>query len=456
MLFTLVPSKSLSIGLVDNPKSFLPMEVSSESEILVSNLIFRKLFKYQDGELIYDLVDKYSTSEDMKEHYIKLKNDIFWQDGIPITSNDVIYTLTKNEGIRDQVDIEKLSDKEVKITLTYSSSILPSLLTFGVEPEHLKGQSKIKPIGSTSYRIARIIQERDKVEGVILQSLKKNKQYPRIRVMFYKDENDLKTAYDLGEIKVFLSNTRYETANADEYSLPYLGRYFSLIFNTQNEKLSDPLVRDKLWKSLDIQALKQNNYYNNALVAEGPISFTKYTKPAFRISGYNPETILTPTEKDIINDLSVLLPNNQDGRQIELFLKQYWGKALGVDVRFEYEDINNLMKRGRGGEFEVIFIGHEVKPDPDRYAFWHSTQSKGGLNFGRFEDLRADRALEEGRNSTDPLEREKHYNIFQDVVITKVPAVFLYHPGQYLYVNKGTPIPFPKEIYYPSDIISNL
>lgn len=73
-----------------------------------------------------------------------------------------------------------------------------------------------------------------------------------------------------------------------------------------------------------------------------------------------------------------------------------------------------------------------------------------------FIDLRADKALEEGRHVFPFDERLLHYNIFQDVMFTKVPAIFLYHPGTFLYTSEKTPIPLPEKVYTPSDILENL
>jgi len=57
-------------------------------------------------------------------------------------------------------------------------------------------------------------------------------------------------------------------------------------------------------------------------------------------------------------------------------------------------------------------------------------------NFSGFDQVRADRALEEGRNELDNEKRIVHYNEFQKVIVDQVPAVFLYHPFTNFYVSK--------------------
>lgn len=455
-IFSLFPQKTLTVGFIDDPKSFLPHEVQNDGESIVSDMLFRKLFKYEDNSLVKDLVEKWSVSEDKTTYNIILKEDIYWQDGKPITSDDIIHSITLRSGLRDELNIEKISQKEVLIRLPAATGVLPSLLTFGLEPAHIKNPSKLNPVGSTSFRVSRLMRERDRLEGVTLQSLEKDKLYPRVIFKFYLNENDLRNGYKLGEISTFTSDSVFNWEGSSSKSITYLGRYFTLLFNTQSEKLSDPIIRNKLTNSLNIPELLENNYYKNSLIAQGPISNSKFTKESFKLDSYDPNITLTSAEQNMIPELTVVLTNNQDGQQLESFLRKYWEEKLGIKLLIKYENIEDIVELGKKGENEVLFVGHEVTPDPDRYSFWHSQQIKTGLNFSNFEDLRADKSLEEGRNSILEEDKFTHYNIFQDVMLTKTPAVFLYHPGTNLYYKQGYEIPLPDIIYNPSDIFQNL
>jgi len=456
-LSTLIPQRTLSIGFTGEPVSFLPHQAQNDSEKAVSDMVFRKLFKFEEGELVNDLIEKYSVSDDNAQYTLKLKPDLYWQDRTKITSDDILYTLTLYESLRNELEIEKISDQEILIRLPTPTAILPSLLTFGLEPSHLQNQSQLTPTGSSSYRISRIIREGSKIHGVILQSYEKNKQYNRVTFRFYKNENDLKTAYKLGEIVAFLSDADFSYKNLESESVNFIGRYFTLIFNTQDIKLENTELRVLLRDSLDIETfLSTQNYHANSIKAEGPISFSDpYTSLLFKQSTYKPDVKLSPAQQNLVKELEVLLPNNQDGRQIAPLIKEGWEKSLGISINIQYLELSELLDKAKDGAFEVLFVGHEVTPDPDRYIFWHSTQMRN-LNLARFEDLRADAALEEGRRTDNEEDRIGHYSIFQDVINTKTPAVFIYHPGKYFYHSNKYPVPLPKKLYYPSEIIKNL
>ena len=454
-LATLIPQHTLSVGMIGRPNSFLPHEAKSDSERLVSQMIFRGLFKYQDGELIPDLVESWSVSDDLTTYNIKIKGTAKWQDGNPVSSDDILHTLTLYERLINEMDIEKVSPKEVQIRLTSPTSMLPSILTFGIEPVHLSSQSKLRPTGSTSYRILLVQKDRENVTKITMESFGGSKQYNRINVYFYKTENDQQTGYKLGEINAFLSDSDISLTGTEKSSITYAGRYFALIFNMRQPALEQVENRKVLESALDLDKFLKGHYYENAIPAKGPISKSFASKDILFESTFNPTAKLTTAQSSVMTNLSILLPNNTDGRQIETLLRESWQKKLGIELQFEFLDLSEIIEQGRKGEFDVLFIGHETTPDPDRYIFWHSTQT-GKLNLSGFFDLRADKALEEGRKTFDTEERIKHYSIFQDVMSTKIPAIYLYHPGSYLYVSPKTPIPLPKVLYYPSDILKNL
>ncbi len=455
-IFTLYPQDTLSMGYNDSPHTFLPHEVQTDSEKLISNLVFRKLFKFENGKLQKDLIKSWQMSENQTLYSMELKPDQYWQDGEKITTDDIIYSLSLNKNLISDVDIERLSDTRFSIKLPTPNAILPSLLTFGIEPEHLKeDQFPLQPIGSSSFHIARISSENNEVKQIYLQSFQKEKKYSRLVFRFYPKEEDLKTALKLGEIDAFLGTSEFDWPGVNSQLITYYGRYFALIFNLEKTKLQDIETRQALSKSLNVQDLLNRSYYSTAKRAFGPLSRSEYTKANFFQETYSSNVTLTQQQKDELGDLEILLPNNQEGRQIESFLKTSWETKLGVTVKPEYVEPDQILDTAKSGNFDILFIGHEVSPDPDRYSYWHSTQTKS-LNLGKFVDLRADKALEQGRTFAEFEERLQHYNIFQDVIGSKIPAVFLYHPGNRLFITQNKEIPLSTEIYNPSEILNNL
>src|SRR4030043_226363 len=60
----------------------------------IASIVYSSLFKYDgSGNLIPDLVDTHSLSEDKKEYKIRLKQNINWHDKKNLTADDVIFTM---------------------------------------------------------------------------------------------------------------------------------------------------------------------------------------------------------------------------------------------------------------------------------------------------------------------------------------------------------------------------
>ena len=455
LFWILVPQKTLVVGLEGSINTLVPSEIKSDNEKIISSLIYRKLFEYHNGELSEDLIKNWEISPDKKIYKYELKSDANWQDGSPITTDDVIFSLSQNKELINQLDIEKLSDKKFTITLSAPNAILNSILTFGIQPANASEDNKFKQTGSTSYHVAYISSENNSVSSVTLQSFQKDKMYPRIIFKFYKNNENLKTAYKLGEINAFISPNEFKWENSTQIPVTYQGRYFALISNTTSEKVADLEVRKTLSKSLDIENFRLKSLNQGAIRTIGPISRTKYTKNNLLRNPFDPTADLSPSQKSTLNEISLLVPNNQESKQIESFISADWNRNLGIKVNTSFMDEEDFVDEAKSGKYDVILVGHETSIDPDRYSFWHSTQI-GQLNIGKFSDPKLDKALEEGRKYIKYEERLPHYAIMQDVFEQKAPAIFLYHPGTYLYTKKNREINIPSVIFTPADIFAEL
>jgi len=233
----------------------------------------------------------------------------------------------------------------------------------------------------------------------------------------------------LGEINGFIASKDYVFENFEEKNFPLQSVYYSLYFNLRNEKLKDIELRKKLRKALHVQEIA----YDKGITTIGPISrnaFTdKKTGGDYYDKGY---------KENLQTQLTITVPDVKSLVEVAQRVKTFWEEKLNMDVKIktvEPDKFENEIIENR--DFEVLLYGQEIGRDPDRYVNWHSTQKEPpGLNLPGFEQVRADRALEEGRNEIDSDKRLTHYSEFQKVIDEQAPAIFLYHPFIKYYVNK--------------------
>jgi peptide/nickel transport system substrate-binding protein len=116
--------------------------------------------------VVGDLADNWETSEDGTEIVFHLHKGVKWQDGVPFTSDDVVYSLEKMTDVNRSAisswfpayqSVEKIDENTVKVHLKYASAGFMLALAQGesqVQPYHLSGnddQSAAFAIGTGPF-----------------------------------------------------------------------------------------------------------------------------------------------------------------------------------------------------------------------------------------------------------------------------------------------------------------
>jgi ABC-type dipeptide transport system, periplasmic component len=82
-------------GVVGAPKNINPLLCQlNEADRDLCSLVFRGLTRLNEGgEVVPDLAESWSISDNGITFTFKLRQDARWEDGVPVTVNDVIFTL---------------------------------------------------------------------------------------------------------------------------------------------------------------------------------------------------------------------------------------------------------------------------------------------------------------------------------------------------------------------------
>lgn len=430
-LISIVPTTTYIEGVVGQPQNFLPTQARTPHEKTVSSLIYRGLFKYDIyGSLIPDLVDTWEISEDNTVYTIKLKDNQYWSNGAKINSDDLIYTAFKTPDLQG-VATDKVDNLTVRFTLPNRFSPFLSLLTVGLMPLNAEEtNNSLMPVSSGPFKILRTEQDGPVIKKLLLTNDDPNKQIKKLVFRYYANDDEIVTAAKLGEIHGFISPKVLELENFVDYKFPLQGIYYGLFFNLRNEKLQDLEFRKKLESSLDLTFLTQPY----GIAVQGPISRNEFTNEDLDYNKYDS----TLKENNPEPVLELITPDIKVHTDMAKNIKNFWEDRLGIEVSVKTIAADKLNKDiVEPRNFEVLLFGQAVGRDPDRYVNWHSEQSNyPGLNITGFSQVRADRALEEGRNEIDIDKRIIHYDEFQRVIYEQSPAVFLYHPYVNYYINK--------------------
>jgi peptide/nickel transport system substrate-binding protein len=432
LIYLLVPAKTYVEGVVGQPESFLPTRAQTDIDKTISKLLYRSLFKYDNfGTLVPDLAETWQVSNEGLVYTVTIGDNQFWSDGTKINANDLLYTSYKSPNLRG-VATDKIDDLTVRYTLPNKFSPFLSLLTGGV----MKNQSDENYNGfytpsSGPFRLTSTKKKGEMVKRVVLLN-PKSPTIKQIAFRFYLTEGELATGYRLGEFHAFLLKDLAEF-KVDKSTLlkhyPIQSVYYGLFFNLRRDAYKDIQLRQQLAKTLNVADV----IFGYGIPVEGPISRNYYTSEKYKVSEYDPTAVYNLLDKEIVLDV----PSTPALIEVANRIKLGWEDKLNANVtlvKHTSDDIKTSIIEPR--DFAILLYGQEVGRDPDRYVNWHSTQAEApGVNLSGFDNVRGDRALEEGRRELDTEARTKHYTEFQKVVSENTPAIFLHHPYMNYYVS---------------------
>ena len=279
----------------------------------ITSLIFEGLTRRNRyGEPEPALAREWVISFDQLEYVITLRDDVLWQDGVPFTAADVMYTMsilsspefsgpTELGAFWRTVEVEQLGDHLVRFRLAQPLGSFLDALRIGILPYHaLQGATaadlpnhlfNLSPIGTGPYQLEALrTSASGRIEMVDLRVAPVYRQRPegqtgyameRLRFHLYDSFEAVQAALQAGDIDGYAGRSR-----AERDALLRLDDRFSnyttvepavgfLIFNWQRDGLKEEFgslrVRQALLTGLDRAPIIARNLANTAILANSPI-----------------------------------------------------------------------------------------------------------------------------------------------------------------------------------------
>lgn len=470
-------------GMVGNVATLNPLYVSSTPEKSVVNLVFSSLYKYDEkGGIKGDLATSIKTENNDKTYLVTIRDNAFWQDGKPISADDVMYTidLMQDPEARapayaswQHVKASKVNQHTVKFELDSAYAPFQHALIFPILPKHVL--SNVEPskfresvngtnlIGSGPYSLVSMQQVEGGNASKIVR-LKRSSNYykalpniERIQIFSYETNDNLVKALSEGEVDAGsgISMLDTEKVNRDRYSVkaqPAASGVYAL-FNTTNGQLKDQNIRSALQVGTDIDSLIAKYPVEvNKLVGpftDRQIDSSKVTQPKYDINRAN--AMLDKAgwkfgqdnlrhKGDQVLSLDMVTVKDSDYEKAANELAKQW-KQLGFEINLDVVDGDDPAQNIASSvlqprNYDVLIYELFLGGDADVYAYWHSTQLvDSGLNLTNFSDPVSDDILVSARSRLEPNLRQAKYQSFANRWLQKSPAVALYE-SNFVYVAK--------------------
>lgn len=399
-----------------------PVLASSETDKSTSKLIFSSLIKIdKSNNVLPEIASSWETSTDGLKYSFTLKDNVRFQDGEPLTANDVVFTVNqmKNPDLKSPSydkwkDVSAEVDENGRVIFTLPKAYGPFIYNcdFGIIPSHLDFDLISQTfIGSGPYKFIKTEKAQDGVGTRISKlNLESNSDYysgapfiKNIQIDYFTDEKSAQKDFSSNKTLALSGLALVDSDDVNNYSFETSKR-LALIFNLRDEKLKTKEVRERIAKNQ-----KSESTLDLSLVTlDNPIQKQK--------------------AEEIKNNLT---PNN-------------------INVSIRYLSAIELKDALSKKDFELLLYGFDFGHDRDPYGFWHSSQINKN-NFAGFADKNSDILLEDARMTLDPVERNKKYDQFMQTVQNEYLAAF-YDPIQYQYYVKKDVLGIPEMIY--SDVAS--
>ncbi len=478
-------------GIVGTPRFINPVLAASDADRDLTTLVYAGLMRARRGVLQPELAARFTISDDGKKYVFVLREDARFQDGTPVTPEDVVFTVRaiQNPELKspyfvnwEGVTAEKTGAREVTFTLQEPYAPFLENTTIGILPHHLwKGvrpdefpfsRYNTKPVGAGPFRVAAI--ERDENDIPRAYLLRRFEAYvpqapylEEIRLVFFKNERAAADAYRAGSIDALARVSPAIAApfkGTDALATTTLPRVFGVFFNKNRAMVfARKEVRRALDMALDKQALVDFALEGFGTVTNSPLPPGALPKGNTEEGG-DADTEAPPAGESRLARAAALLARKgwekdekgvwvleTDEQSYRLsfrlatadipelaaaaeFIKAAW-TSLGADVTIEALPPSELTQQViRPREYDALLFGEIVGRELDLFAFWHSSQRNDpGLNVALYTNITADAELKKARTRTDAAERAMALEKFVREVEADQPAVFLFAP-QFLYL----------------------
>jgi peptide/nickel transport system substrate-binding protein len=475
----------------------------------IDRLIYSRLIRFDHRGLPNgDLAESWGISQDGKVYNFSIRANAVWQDGEPVTSYDVIFTIEmmRNEEIPlpadvhefwKQIKVEALDEKTIQFRLPEPFSPFLDYLSFGILPKHLlEGISSaelvdsafnLNPIGSGPYRLESLDIENDQVQGVTLRSFAdyygEKPFIEKIIFRYFPDDVEALAAYKRGEVMgvSHITNRTLKEAlqsNSMKIFSGRLPRLTMLYLNLDDPDLpffQDAEVRRALLMGINRRWIIDQLMGGQAIPAHGPIfpeSWAYYEgieqiefDPEGAINLLKKAEYTVPAEGSNVRQkdgvplsFELVYPEGELFQAMAERIRQDWLR-IGVQAEIKalpYEELISDYLEPRKYQAALVDLNYARSPDPDPYPFWHQAQIINGQNYSQWDDRQVSEYLEQARVIVDLNERIKRYRNFQVRFADELPALPILYPVYSYGIDEKVRGVSMGPLYDPSDRFYNI
>lgn len=494
-------SKSASNGDAEKDGDWLIWRLSSEpptlnpitskdayAEIIagVQNYnIFETLIRRNLDTLVYEpfLAESWKIADDGMSMEFTLKDDIWFSDGEPITTDDIEFTYNTimdlnidAASLRNYyIDFERCEKKDSKTIVFYMKK--PYYLSFGmigetpILPKHIYEYKNAtdfnnmisNPIGSGPFMFERW----DVGEQIVL---KKNENYWGEKIHFDKliykfINNDMAALSALKSHQIdimaplpeqYTNNVNNEHFAKEFNTLKYMkpeNSYTYISWNIKTPFFADAKVRNAMTLLVDRESIKEHIWEGLVEVLSGPFN------PGSPQCNQNIKPLpFDPAKAKKLLDEAGWVDTNgngvrdKDGVEFEFKLMIVGGSSLteqfakvlknqfakaGIIMNVDPYEWSVFLDRLHNRQFTATTLAWSGSVESDPFQIWHSSQMEGGgSNYISYNNPEVDDLIITARKTLDETKRNAYYHKFHQILHEEQPYTFMFARPSIAFMDK--------------------
>ncbi len=462
----------LNQALLGDATNLIDILATDATSHQIASQIFVSVLKYDKNlKIVPYACESYQVLEGGRLLRFKLREDIKWFDGRPLTAEDVEFTyrftIDPQTPTAYAGDFQRIQEFHRTGTFSfevrYEKPFARALVSWmsNILPRHiLEGQNPMatdfarNPIGAGPYQL----KEWKAGQVIVLQA---NPGFflgkPYIDELVYRIIPDQGTQFlelKAGALDLLTLSPMdyvYQTHSVwwKKHFIKYkyiASAYTFLGYNLRPEHplFSDVRIRRAMSYAIDRQEIVDGVLLGLGSIANGPYKPDVWAcNSQLKPLSYDPNKALEILaqagwedhdgdgilDKDGQAFAFTILTNQGNSQRIKTaIIIQERLREIGIQVKVRTVEwaafLQEFLNKGR---FDAIIMGWSTPADPDLSQVWHS-QASPMLNFMHYANPEVDALLEAGQMSLDQLERKGIYWKVQEILHQDQPYTFLYVP----------------------------
>ncbi|GBG09101.1 hypothetical protein PAT3040_03730 [Paenibacillus agaridevorans] len=437
--------------LASEPPSLDPALMTDAQSSIVAAGLYEGLTRLNTkGEPENAIAKELTASEDGKTYTIKLRDDVKWSNGDPVTANDFEYAWKRSlnpetaseyaymlfylengekynagEATADDVGVKALDEYTLEVKLYTPAPYFPSLLAhYTYLPVHPATVDAAADWAAEAATIVSngpfLLKQWAHADKLVLE---KNPDYynkdainfDKVTISLVEDENTVYQLFETnkidwigaqaGSVPTDLTKQLIEEKKAEVTSVASTYYY---LFNTEKAPFSNVKVRKAFSMAIDRQSLIDNVAQANqqpafglvppSIGSEGNMFREKYPDTFFTENVEEAKKLLAEglAEEGMktLPEVTLLYNTSEGHKKLAEAVVDMWRKTLGVEVKLANQEWGTFLETRKAGQFDIARSGWGADINHPINFTYDLIHPKSGNNDGRYNNPKVQELLD--------------------------------------------------------------